>query len=294
MSYPDLPNNRLIVNGEDLALKYGLILVDGYTLDPPEPKTYTVDIPGGDGVIDLTDTLLGDTAYKNRKIELEFYLIDIGSYEDVMTTVNRTYHGKSLDFKLTMDPDYTYHGRFTISDQKQSMYANGLVGYFKLTIDADPYKYLQDPVYRINAVGGKIVSFESGRKRVRPTIETDGFLKVIYNNKLYTLPQGSWTINDILFKEGTNEIYFNSYDVKNLTWGQLKNMETTWGDFKKTKLFEWYKANGDGTCVIETWGDEGTKTWEDLSEKTWTDLVYMANTTEQIKDVYVKYKVGDL
>jgi phage-related protein len=294
MSYPDLPNNRLIVNGEDLALKYGLILVDGYTLDPPEPKTYTVDIPGGDGVIDLTDTLLGDTAYKNRKIELEFYLIDIGSYEDIMTVINRTYHGKSFDFKFTMDPDYTYHGRFVISDQKQNMYANGLVGYFKLTIDADPYKYLQDPVYHINAVGGKTVQFESGRKRVRPTIETDGFLKVIYNNKLYTLPQGSWTINDILFKEGVNEVYFNSYDVKNLTWGQLKNMETTWGAFKKTKLYEWYKSNGEGAYVIERWLDEESKTWNDLSEKTWTDLVYMANATEQIKDVYVKYKVGDL
>lgn len=69
MSYPDYPENRLIVNGVDLTLKYGLILIDGYKLDPPEVKKYEVDIPGGDGVIDLTDSLLGDTAYKNREIE---------------------------------------------------------------------------------------------------------------------------------------------------------------------------------------------------------------------------------
>ena len=297
MSYPDYPKNRLIVDGTDLTTKYGLILADGYALDPPEPKTYTVDIPGGDGVIDLTDSLLGDTAYKNRKMELEFYIIgltDAQEFEAKMTDVKRYLHGKSFDFRITMDPDYTYHGRFTISDVKHSMYVNGVTGYFKVTVDAEPFKYLDDPVYRVNAVGGKIVYFESGRKRVRPTIETDGFLKVIFNNKLYTLQQGSWSINDILFKEGLNEVYFNSYDVKNLTWGELKEMGTTWADFKKKRLFEWYKLNGDGTQVIKTWEQVKDLTWEDLADKTWADLTYMAEVTEQIEDVYVKYKVGDL
>ena len=98
MSYPDYPENRLIVNGVDLTLKYGLILIDGYKLDSPEVKKYEVDIPGGDGVIDLTESLLGDSAYKNREIELEFYIIDIGRFEDIMTEINRELHGKSFDF----------------------------------------------------------------------------------------------------------------------------------------------------------------------------------------------------
>ena len=50
MSYPDLPENRLIVNGVDLAVRYNMVLLDGYTLSPPEPKTTTVEIPGRDGV----------------------------------------------------------------------------------------------------------------------------------------------------------------------------------------------------------------------------------------------------
>ena len=193
-----------------------------------------------------------------------------------------------------MDPDYTYHGRFTISGPKHSMYMNGVAGYIKVTVDADPFKYLDDPVYKIDAVGGKTVYFESGRKRVRPTIETDGFLKVIFNNKLYMLQQGSWIINDILFKAGMNELYFNSYDMKNLTWGEVKEAGTTWADFKKKKLFEWYKLKGDGTQVIESWNDESANTWQDLAEKTWGDLTYMAEVTGNIKDVYVKYKVGEL
>ena len=294
MSYPDYPENRLIVNGVDLTLKYGLILIDGYKLDPPEVKKYEVDIPGGDGVIDLTESLLGDSAYKNREIELEFYIIDIGRFEDIMTEINRELHGKSFDFKLTMDPEYTYHGRFKISDQKQNAYNNGLVGYFKMTIDGNPYKYKNDVIYHVNAIGGKIVKFESGRKRVRPTIETDGFLKVIFNNKLITLPQGTWSVNDILFTEGVNEVYFNSFDVKNLTWADLKKMKTTWGTFKSKRLYEWYKTNGTGRYVIKRWVDLEPDTWDALSTKKWSDLIYMSEETIDIKDTYVKYKVGDL
>ena len=74
MSYPDLPNNRLIVNGVDLSIRFQMVLLDGYTLEPPEPKTYTVDIPGGNGVIDLTRLLPGmspiRTANKNSRLPL--------------------------------------------------------------------------------------------------------------------------------------------------------------------------------------------------------------------------------
>ena len=54
MSYPNYPENRLIVGGVDLSVRYQLILLDGYTLYTPKSKTYTVDIPDGDGSIDLT------------------------------------------------------------------------------------------------------------------------------------------------------------------------------------------------------------------------------------------------
>ena len=71
-SYPGLPDNRLIVNGIDLSMKYGLILIDGYELDPPSPKTTTVDIPGANGSIDLTEALNGDVVYDNRTKKFVF------------------------------------------------------------------------------------------------------------------------------------------------------------------------------------------------------------------------------
>lgn len=294
MSYPDYPNNRLIVNGVDLTPTFKMVLVDGYTLDPPKPKTYTVDIPGGNGKLDLTESLLGDTAYDNRKQEFIFYIIDSDNFEKVKTSVSNFLHGRSYNYKITMDPEYTYHGRFSVSSYTHNMYANGRVGIIKVAIDSDPFKYKDDQIFKVDAIGGTIVYLPSGRLRVRPTIETDGFLKVIYDHKLFTLQQGTWKINDILLTEGTNEIYFNSYDIRNLTWGDIKNNSITWAEFKKRRLFEWYKSNGDGTYVHKRWEDLSDLTWADISRQTWADQMYKSELVEVVKNVYVKYDWGDL
>lgn len=294
MSYPNLPNNRLIVNGVDLTEVYGLILVDGYTLEPPEPKTYTVDIPGGNGVIDLTDALSGDTVYKNRSQEFELYAIGVKDFEKLKSEVSNLLHGKSFDYKITMDPDYTYHGRFTVSSYTHSMYGVGKVGVIKIKIEADPYKYKKQQVIRADAVGGIIVHCSSGRMRVRPSIETGGFLRVIFKGKKYELPQGTWDINDILFEYGTNDLYLCSYDDRNLKWGDLKTNAITWGDFKKKRLFEWYKSNGDGTYVMKTWRDLADFTWADLADSTWADLQYMSEDITGVEDIFIAYKWGDL
>lgn len=294
MGYPDYPNNRLLVNGVDLTPTFKMVLVDGYTLDPPKPKTYTVDIPGGNGKLDLTESLLGDTAYDNRNQEFIFYVIDVDNFEKVKTSVSNFLHGRSYDYKITMDPEYTYHGRFSVSSYTHSMYTNGRVGIIKVTVDADPFKYKDTHVLKVDAIGGTIVYLPSGRLRVRPTIETDGFLKVIYDHKLFTLQQGTWKINDILLTEGTNEIYFNSYDIRNLTWGSIKSNSITWAEFKKRRLFEWYKSNGDGTYVHKRWEDLSDLTWADISSQTWADQMYKSELVEVVKNVYVKYDWGDL
>lgn len=294
MSYPTLPKNRLIVDGVDLTAEFKMVLSDNYTLGPPEIKTYTVDIPGGNGKIDLTESLLGDTAYGNRKQEFTFYIISTSDFEKNKTEVSNFLHGKSFDYKMTMDPGYTYHGRFSVTEYAHAVYNLGTVGVIKVEIDAKPFKLKDEQVFSIDAVGGKTVYLESGRMRVRPAVETDGFLKVIFNNKLITLPQGTWTINDVLLTEGSNEIYFNSYDIRNLTWGDLKTSHITWRRFKEKRLYEWYKANGDGNYVNKVWSDLSGNTWASVSKETWADQVYKYDETKVVKKVYVKYDWGDL
>lgn len=294
MGYPDYPNNRLIVDGVDLTEKFKMVLTDGYTLAPPEPKTYVVDVPGSNGSLDLTETLLGDTAYKNRSQEFTFYIIDAANFEKIKTQVSNFLHGRSFDYQITMDPEYTYHGRFTIDAYSHLVHMNGKTGVLKVTVDAEPFKHKPTQIVTIDAIGGNLHSFESGRERVRPVIKTEGYLKVIHDGKIVSLPQGTWAINDLLFVAGTNEVYFNSYDIHNLTWGDLKTEQVTWGEFKKHQLYIWYKSNGDANLVKDTWADLANSTWSSLANKTWIELRYGATAPATVKDVIIEYEWGDL
>ena len=60
-----IQENTLVIDGTDLGDIFGLSVLDGSELPLPEPKTYTVDVPGSDGVIDLTE-FAGDIAYQQR------------------------------------------------------------------------------------------------------------------------------------------------------------------------------------------------------------------------------------
>lgn len=294
MSYPEYPNNRLVVNGVDLTTEFGIILGDGYTMEPPSPKTYMVDIPSGNGKLDLTESLFGDTVYENRKQEFTFYAINTKNFQELKTKVSNFLHGKSFNYTMTMDPGYIYHGRFSISSYEHSAYASGILGVIKITVDADPYKYKSTKVYSLNAIGGNIFNFESGRKRVTPIFESSGYLKVIYKGKTTTLQKGTWSVNDLQFTNGINTLYLCSYDVHNITWKDLKTTPVTWGQFGQKKLFEWYKSNGSGNIVAKTWGDLNNVTWSSLASKTWASQMYKYEETGTIENVYMKYEWGDL
>lgn len=242
MSYPDYPNNRLIVDGIDLTEKYRMILADGYSLEPPEPKTYTIDIPGGDGVIDLTGALTGDTVYKNRKQEFVFYIIGTNTFERVKTEVSNFLHGKSFDYKITMDPDYIYHGRFSVKSYTHAVYSLGIVGAIKISIDAEPYKKKITKPQCYNASTGIIAYPISGRKPVQPKFEFSDDTKVIFNNKRYIMPAGAYIIEDIWFKQGGNEIFFMSQNASShITHREMK--QYTHREIKSSKpIFNWMEG----------------------------------------------------
>lgn len=296
MSYPDLPNNRLIVNGVDLSIRFQMVLLDGYTLEPPEPKTYTVDIPGGNGVIDLTEALTGDVAYKNRKQEFTFAVIDVKNFEKVKTEVSNFLHGRAFDYTMTMDPGYTYHGRFSVDSYSHEAYANGLLGQFKITVDANPYKLKEHCAYRLNATGGKLYRLESGRRRVHPVLECTQPCFITFNGVESIIPAGTYRLNDVTFKEGINEIYLNTSRLWFVIWdevGEDKNYPMTWGD---AGMYTWdsiQRLGGDITDAPSCWGDISDKIWSDVFKKRWNEMDYRR---ENIPDAsaYLTYDWEDL
>lgn len=294
MSYPDYPKNRLIVNGEDLTEKFGLILSDGYSLEPPSPKTYTVDIPGGNSKIDLTEVLTGNTVYDNRTQEFTFYAIGVDNFEKLKTDVSNFLHGKSFDYKITMDPEYTYHGRFKVSGYTHGVYNVGTVGIITISIDADPYKSKGLQTIAVNAAGGRIVMIQNGRKPVRPKFESDGSIKVICNGIQTELPAGTWTINNLMFQDGVNEVYIRSMDIEpTVSWNYIATK--TWKEISRFRWYEWMNASDSSEEIpTKTWSDVETMTWGDLSAYRWSylSISHVRETGETL--VYIQYDWSDL
>ena len=244
MSYPDLPENRLIVNGVDLAVRYNMVLLDGYTLSPPEPKTTTVEIPGRDGVLDLTESLIGDVTYSNRSMTFTFLIVDLEQFEVVKTQVSNLLHGKKFNFEMTMDPGYTYTGRFKITSYTHmATWNHGICGYIEVEIDAEPYKLKSHYVYNLNATGGMMFQLPSGRKKVHPIIDLKSPARIRWKNVVYRVGAGRFQLNDVLFEEGLNDIYINSYELRNFTWAE-------WPPIGRAKIRIRDTSSQGGTLVL--------------------------------------------
>lgn len=112
------------------------LILGSKTIGTPSPKTETIDIPGGDGVLDLTE-FFGETKYKNRTLSFEFSsMVTPSEFMSLFSMVQNALHGKKMTITMDDDPDWYYTGRISVSEWK----ADRNIG--KLTIDCDcePYK----------------------------------------------------------------------------------------------------------------------------------------------------------
>ena len=304
MSYPDYPDNRIILIRDgtevDLTVRFQLILLDGYTLNPPEPKTYSVDIPGGDGNIDLTEALMGDTAYKNRNQEFTMVILDLKderTFEERKTEVSNYIHGRAFDYRLTMDPGYVYHGRFTVEENSHEAYSSGILGSFKIKVDADPYKSKGKMTFNLNATGGKMFRLPSGRKKVHPVLQCESPCRIYFNKgPSEIIPIGTYKLRNVLFEEGYNEIYINSKELFSLKWTEIDNgggRQMSWSDAAKYNWDDLQRLNLDDDGIPQSWDELANKQWTDLTETRWTDIDYR-DPNDSSTSIYVQYEWKDL
>lgn len=193
--------------------------------NPPSVKTNYIEIPGGDGSLDLTTALAGRPVYKNRTGSWEFY-VENGFkdwavlYSEIMTYL----HGKKLKAILEDDPDYYYEGRFAVnawkSDPNWSIITIDYeVAPYKRSLVAagndwlwDTFNFETDVIrsYENLPVSGSLTVVVVGDSMpVPPTIvaSTAG-MTVTYNGDTYNLNKGSNYISELTIQEGENTFIF--------------------------------------------------------------------------------------
>ncbi len=194
--------------------------------NPPAVKTNYIDIPGGDGILDLTTALAGRPLYKNRTGSIEFY-VENGFkdwtvlYSEIMVYL----HGQKMRAILEDDPGYYYEGRFNVnawkSDKDRSIITIDYdVGPYKKDILSADEDWLWDP---FNFETGVIRYYKEipikGTYTVRvigdvmpicPLITCSvGGMTVTFEGETYELVKGAQTVRAIVLKNGENQLTFH-------------------------------------------------------------------------------------
>ena len=281
--------NSLTIDGHDLG-DMGLVVLDGFELPLPEPKTYLVDVPGSDGVIDLTE-FAGDISYQQRS--QTFTLMASGltdrTAQVLQTKLARLVHGRRKTFVLGQDHGWTYAGRFALGMPSHD--SGTTVWTWPLTVSADPYKTRDDSplTWLINAAGGVTLTLPVGRRRVCPTIQVQRTTLVSHDCRTWTLQPGASRIRDLWLSLGDDELTINTYPEYGIeTWAD-DGTTATWADGQ------------DGTWASEetvqdspAWSADGTtEKWATDGEKRWIEDFYPAAATDEYA-AYVQYDYQDL
>lgn len=193
---------------------------------PPDVKSKTVDIPGADGELNLTDLLNGRPTYQNRTGSIEFIVVnDYWDWDVAYSTIMNYLQGKSMKMVLEDDPAYYYEGRFAVSEWRSDK------SWSLITIDYNVYPYkkelsatdedwlwdsfdfetqiIQNGLKNLTVDGTLTVTVEGSPQPVAPVITVSAPMTLSFNGIEKNMDKaGDYKYGDIIFRDGTNRITF--------------------------------------------------------------------------------------
>ena len=177
-----------------------------FVIPPAIPKTNLLDIPAGDGSLDLTQAL-GEVRYKDREFVMKFTVNPHSemTFDEKVMQVSNLLNGKEFRITLDRDADWYWQGRCIVNEHLQNKTIN------QITIKAivRPYKLKQEVTeasFTLSSVE-QTVTLTNDRKTVMPEIicSANG-AKITVGSATYVLQKGSQSLLEIMFTEGENKV----------------------------------------------------------------------------------------
>lgn len=199
--------SKVYLDGVDTYDGYGLLLASK-TISAPEVRTNYIDVPGMDGLLDASEALTGEPAYKNRTITLTLLNISALSGKEWPASASdflNAVHGKRVKISFSEGDEYYYLGRCSLSSSPITAAKQAITA----TIDCDPWKYKvnETTVSRTDlSTSYKTLPLTNDRRTVIPSITVAQETTLLWNGNTTVISSGTHRLASIRLAAGSNTL----------------------------------------------------------------------------------------
>ena len=229
------------MNGVTFGTKHSYtdldLILSSKEIGMPEPKTETVDVPGADGELDLTDALIDEIKYENRTLTFTFTVLNaVKRWAAKLSEVNNYLHGKKMRVIMDDDAAFYYYGRCKVNSYASSK----TLGTIVIEVDVEPYKidlnslteagtdWLWDPFSFLTGCiytsgftidGETVITLYCPGMPVSPTFLSDSDMTITFDGTEYELEANTETTwYEIRLQAGENEITVTGSGTLTITY----------------------------------------------------------------------------
>lgn len=214
---------RGMIFGDYDTAAHGWTLQAGWVFSPAEQKTNFVDIPGGDGAVDLSTALTdGIPRYNNRTLTAVFELStgDRSTREVEIRQMVNTLDGLRLNITLPDDPGHYITGLVHVAREYNDL-AHAAV---TVTAICDPWKYANAETVVSKMFTGAAETMRltnNGRRAVVPTLSISGDtrpLELTFGEASVSFNNGTYKWPELLLTTGSHTLTAKGYGNLKITY----------------------------------------------------------------------------
>ncbi|UQF11364.1 hypothetical protein M2904_06350 [Vagococcus lutrae] len=197
---------QITIRGKKTYDDLGLLLAPDSSIGEAKVKTYLVDIPHGNGTLDLSEAITGEVSFEDREISFKLLLTaDVSTWNPKARQLKNLFHGKRCEIIMPQYEGYYFIGRVSVGAIEQ----DNSVAYVPFKAIVEPFALKMNKTIASHSVpssGVLNLVLNNERMTTMPTFTTSANVKITFGGKSHLYTAGTFQSTGILLREGDNPI----------------------------------------------------------------------------------------